>query len=115
MCLSCGEEMPRGECTESHSSCGHHCDCSWIHDRCCWCGLAFGEEPGEFIPMEERMTLTEIQAQLESLKSELEDHRTNQRADPRNLSIAITLVEDAQLRVWAAMQSGVGSAVGTVT
>jgi len=43
-CVSCGEETPRAECPESKRPCGHHCNCSWVHDHCCWCGAEFGEE-----------------------------------------------------------------------
>lgn len=42
-CLSCGEDMPRNECPNSKRACGHHCDCSWEQDRCCWCGAVFGD------------------------------------------------------------------------
>ena len=42
-CFSCGEAMPEGECVESSRECLHHCNCSWIHDRCCWCKTVFGE------------------------------------------------------------------------
>ena len=45
-CLSCGEDgCKEGECDKSKRECGHHCNCSWIHDKCCWCGKEFGEEP----------------------------------------------------------------------
>jgi hypothetical protein len=42
-CISCGEERPRNECPKSLSSCGHHCNHSWTHDICDWCGKKFGE------------------------------------------------------------------------
>ncbi len=42
-CLSCAEGMSRDECPESKRPCGHHCDCSWDQDECCWCGATFGE------------------------------------------------------------------------
>lgn len=42
-CVSCGEQMPRAECPESKRACGHHCDHSWSHDHCDWCGTSFGE------------------------------------------------------------------------
>ncbi len=42
-CYSCGEEMPKGECPKSKRKCGHHCNHSWSHDRCDWCGEEFGE------------------------------------------------------------------------
>jgi len=43
-CASCGENCPEGECPESQRTCGHHCNCSWVHDCCHWCGAEFGEE-----------------------------------------------------------------------
>jgi hypothetical protein len=27
-----------GECWASQRGCGHHCNCSWVHDACHWCG-----------------------------------------------------------------------------
>lgn len=42
-CVSCGEGLPRGECPESKRPCGHHCNHSWSHDGCDWCGAMFGE------------------------------------------------------------------------
>ena len=42
-CGSCGE-VPPGDCPKSRRSCGHHCDCSWTLDTCCWCGQEFGED-----------------------------------------------------------------------
>lgn len=44
-CISCGESCPRGECSKSQAPCGHHCNHSWTHDECDWCGQEFGEEP----------------------------------------------------------------------
>lgn len=41
-CYSCGEGMPGGECPNSKRACGHHCNCSWVHDHCHWCGKEFG-------------------------------------------------------------------------
>ena len=46
VCSSCCEELPEKECHASRRDCGHHCNCSWIQDRCCWCGEEFGEEVG---------------------------------------------------------------------
>jgi hypothetical protein len=40
-CISCGEGMPENECNESKRECNHHCNHSWIHDKCCWCGEEF--------------------------------------------------------------------------
>ena len=47
-CLTCGEDIPPNECPKSLRPCGHHCNCSWIHDYCHWCGTEeFGAEDGE--------------------------------------------------------------------
>lgn len=44
-CITCGEiEGIEGECSDSKRPCGHHCNCSWIHDYCHWCDTEFGEE-----------------------------------------------------------------------
>jgi hypothetical protein len=43
-CLSCPAEVPNNECPKSKRECGHHCNHSWSHDECCWCGEVFGEE-----------------------------------------------------------------------
>lgn len=39
VCYTCGEveDALRGECPNSKRECGHHCNCTWIHDSCCWC------------------------------------------------------------------------------
>lgn len=42
-CASCGE-LPKNDCKESKRPCGHHCNHSWTHDKCCWCGKEFGDE-----------------------------------------------------------------------
>ena len=42
-CLSCGEKAKQGECPKSKRSCGHHCNCSWVHDVCHWCFAEFGD------------------------------------------------------------------------
>jgi len=42
-CASCDNEMPLNECPNSKRECGHHCNHSWTHDECCWCGKEFGE------------------------------------------------------------------------
>jgi hypothetical protein len=42
-CYSCGEPGA-GKCPKSKRACGHHCNCSWVHDHCHWCGEEFGEE-----------------------------------------------------------------------
>jgi hypothetical protein len=46
-CVSCGEEMPKNECPKSERPCGHHCNCSWVQDGCCWCGKEFGEQAAD--------------------------------------------------------------------
>lgn len=42
-CASCGEEVP-ADCPKSERPCGHHCNHSWIHDECCWCGKVWTAE-----------------------------------------------------------------------
>lgn len=37
-CISCEEGEPKHLCDNSRRSCGHHCNCWWVHDECCWCG-----------------------------------------------------------------------------
>lgn len=49
-CASCGEHVPDFECGSSKRFCGHHCNHSWEHDECCWCGLVFGPDTGELDP-----------------------------------------------------------------
>lgn len=46
-CWSCGEKMPVNECPDSRRSCGHHCNHSWSHDACDWCGAAFADLLGD--------------------------------------------------------------------
>lgn len=43
-CTACGEESQKNECPNSKRPCGHHCNHSWSHDECCWCGEVFEEE-----------------------------------------------------------------------
>jgi hypothetical protein len=43
-CSSCWEECPKHECPNSKRECGHHCNCSWTQDQCCWCKKEFGED-----------------------------------------------------------------------
>jgi hypothetical protein len=33
-CLTCGSEVSDQRCPKSKRACGHHCNCSWVHDRC---------------------------------------------------------------------------------
>lgn len=49
-CSSCPEGMPLHECPKSRRPCGHHCNCSWVHDCCHWCGVEFGEDGAESFP-----------------------------------------------------------------
>lgn len=43
-CGSCGEDGTEiNECPKSKRPCGHHCNCSWTQDACCWCGATFDE------------------------------------------------------------------------
>lgn len=43
-CYSCGDPAA-GTCPQSKRPCGHHCNCSWVHDHCHWCDKEFGETP----------------------------------------------------------------------
>lgn len=54
-CLSCeqshGNPLPlppvhveRQRCPASKRVCGHHCNHSWSHDHCDWCGETWGEQ-----------------------------------------------------------------------
>ena len=43
-CATCSEggaleKCPYGECEKSKRICGHHCNCIWTQDVCCWCGV----------------------------------------------------------------------------
>lgn len=43
-CSTCAEGgYPKGECPASRRPCGHHCNCSWVHDCCHWCGGEYAE------------------------------------------------------------------------
>jgi hypothetical protein len=39
-----GYNVSGDPCPESLKDCDHHCDCSWILDHCCWCGVEFTRE-----------------------------------------------------------------------
>jgi hypothetical protein len=44
-CVTCDQGFPRNECPASERPCGHHCNHSWSHEVCDWCGAKFeGEE-----------------------------------------------------------------------
>jgi len=47
-CVSCGEQMMRNECPNSKRECGHHCNCSWSQDKCCWCGMEWSDEEEDY-------------------------------------------------------------------
>jgi hypothetical protein len=48
-CISCEEDPdneetdPYYKCPKSQRPCGHHCNHSWSHEKCDWCGAEFGE------------------------------------------------------------------------
>lgn len=42
-CDTCGSGQEHERCPNSQKSCGHHCDHTWTHDTCCWCGAVFGD------------------------------------------------------------------------
>lgn len=45
-CLTCGElDGVENECPMSERLCGHHCNCTWIHDYCHWCDTGIESEP----------------------------------------------------------------------
>ncbi len=46
-CEELGEDWNKGECPESKRPCGHHCNCVWTQDRCCWCGKEIEAEDDE--------------------------------------------------------------------
>ena len=41
-CASCGETDEK--CEKSKRDCGHHCNCSWEFDECCWCGKRWDDD-----------------------------------------------------------------------
>lgn len=44
-CITCEEtDFIDEACPKSERVCGHHCNHSWTHDECCWCGKHFDEE-----------------------------------------------------------------------
>ena len=58
-CLTCGEDNARqaagdpptgaqGECPGSKRDCGHHCNCLWTQDACCWCSAHVNDD-GEVV------------------------------------------------------------------
>lgn len=42
-CATCGTDETE-KCPNSLRACGHHCNHSWSHDECCWCGKKWGED-----------------------------------------------------------------------
>lgn len=43
-CNEDGSEIADQECPRSPRDCGHHCNHSWSHDECHWCGRAWGAD-----------------------------------------------------------------------
>ena len=47
-CISCKQESIQHPdedfCPQTRRKCKHHCNHSWTHDECCWCGKTWGEE-----------------------------------------------------------------------
>jgi hypothetical protein len=43
-CVSCSEGLPGKECPGSRRECGHHCNCLWSQDQCCWCSAHVDED-----------------------------------------------------------------------
>lgn len=43
-CMTCSERLPKDECPKALRGCGHHCNCSWETDECCWCGTKMGDK-----------------------------------------------------------------------
>lgn len=40
----CGDEATESDkCPNSQRQCGHHCNHSWSHESCCWCGKVWNE------------------------------------------------------------------------
>lgn len=48
-CYSCENKIPWNECKESKLECGHHCNCTWIHDMCHWCNEWIAEDKGRIV------------------------------------------------------------------
>jgi len=42
-CLSCSDAREEEVCPKSKRACKHHCNHSWSHDECCWCGQTWDE------------------------------------------------------------------------
>jgi len=40
-CISCEEGETEEFCPNSKRKCGHHCNHSYSHEECCWCGKEF--------------------------------------------------------------------------
>lgn len=44
-CETCRQaEAHRHPCERSRRMCGHHCNHSWTHDACCWCGEEWSDD-----------------------------------------------------------------------
>jgi hypothetical protein len=77
-CLSCGEN-PDEKCPRSQRSCGHHCNHSWTHDACDWCGVEWGENGVPTYPSE---GATMIASQIARVVHEANRALQIEQADP---------------------------------
>lgn len=48
-CISCEDDPDpfnpihdNYKCPKSKRPCGHHCNHSWTHEKCCWCSRELG-------------------------------------------------------------------------
>jgi hypothetical protein len=46
-CLTCGEIEEPEVCQKSERKCGHHCNHTWTHHTCCWCGWEVPSDDNE--------------------------------------------------------------------
>ena len=46
-CGEVGDADQEMQCPKSKRVCGHHCNCVWTHDDCCWCGKDFWLEENQ--------------------------------------------------------------------
>jgi hypothetical protein len=44
-CIDCGYTEGPEACPASKRLCDHHCNHSWSHERCCWCGKEWDDAP----------------------------------------------------------------------
>lgn len=48
-CCELGDEG-KDECPKAIRACGHHCNCIWYHDACCWCGAEIDDDGNLGLP-----------------------------------------------------------------